>query len=308
MRELFKHFYKNATAGHLLLYPVKKLYDIYRIRLLPEKIYLKKIFKLKFGFNIDLENPKTIHEKLIWLRLNERNPLHTLCADKYAVRNYIKDKIGEKYLIPLVFQTDNPADIYPENLPDYPFIIKTNHGCSGEIIVKDKSQIDWEKVRKNLKKSLKSNFYYKGKEWQYKNIEPCIVVEKLLLNNNFEIYREYQLTCCNGQVKFIEVQIDKYANKKLNFYDPDWNILDCRVSSVENSEYCEKPVMLDKMKSLAEVLARDFIFVRVDLYNFGSEIYFGELTFTPVGGFQKYIPSKWNRIFGDKLIINKSRY
>jgi len=301
MRKILKHLFYNTTAGHILFSPAMKLYDIYRLRLLPDKIYLKKIFKLKFGFDLNLENPKTIHEKLIWLRLNERNPLHTLCADKYAVRDYIKEKIGEKYLIPLVFHTNNPSDIFPENLPDYPFIIKTNHGCRGGIIVKDKSQIDWEMVRKKLEKSLRSNFYYKGKEWQYKNIKSCIVVEKLLLNKNFEIPREYKLHCCNGKVKFIEVYIDKYTNKRLNFYEPDWNILECRVSSVENGKNFKKPEMLNKMKLLAEILARDFIFVRVDLYNFGSEIYFGELTFTPVGGFQKYIPSKWNRIFGDRL-------
>ena len=301
MREFIKHLYHETTIGHLLLSPSKKIYDIYRLRILPDKIYLKKIFKLKFGLNLDLENPKTIHEKLIWLRLNIRNSLYTLCADKYAVRDYIKDKIGEKYLIPLVFHTDNPADISPENLPDYPFIIKTNHGCRGEIIVKDKSKIDWRTVRKDLKKSLKFNFYYKGREWQYKNIEPRIIVEKLILDKNFNIPYEYKFHCCNGKVKFIEVYIDKYMNKKLNFYDPDWNILDCRVGTVGNGADFEKPEMLSKMKSLAEILARDFIFVRVDLYNFNSEIYFGELTFTPVGGFQKYIPSKWNRIFGDKL-------
>lgn len=301
MRKILKHLYHNTTIGHLLFSPAKKLYDIYRLRILPEKIYLKKIFKLKFGFNLDLKNPKTIHEKLIWLRLNERNPLHTLCTDKYAVREYIKNKIGDKYLIPLVFHTDDPAEIIPENLPDYPFIIKTNHACRGEIIVKDKLQIDWNWVQKTLKKSLKSNFYYKGREWQYKNIEPCIVVEKLLLDKNFNIPYEYKFHCCNGRVKFIEVYIDKYVDKKLNFYDPNWNILDCRVSTVDNGKDFKKPEVLNKMKSLAEILARDFIFVRVDFYNFGSEIYFGELTFTPVGGFQKYIPSKWNRTFGDKL-------
>ena len=303
MRKQLKTLYHNSTIGHLILTPIIKFWNYYCPHVLPDKTYIKQNFKNTFGYKVNLENPKTLNEKVQWLQLNDRTPLRTLCTDKYAVRGYVKDKIGKQHLIPLVYHSDSPAKIIPENLPNYPFIIKTNHGCGGHVVVRDKTKIDWDITQKKIKKLLKKNYYYKSKEWQYKNIKPCIVVEKLLMNPNFEIPREYKFHCCNGKVNFIEVYIDKYANKKLNFYDPDWNFLDCRVSSVENSKYCEKPKTLNKMKSLAENLARDFIFVRVDLYSFNSGIYFGELTFTPVGGMQKYIPSKWNIIFGDKLTL-----
>ncbi len=167
MREFIKHLYHDTTIGYWLISPAKTLYDIYRcrkklydiyyFRIIPEKIFIKRTFKKSFGYNLNLENPKTFSEKIQWLKLNDRKPLHTLCADKYAVREYIKEKIGEQYLIPLVYHTDNPSDIIPDNLPDYPFIIKTNHGCGEHIIVKDKSEINYKSVQKTLTKLLKRN-------------------------------------------------------------------------------------------------------------------------------------------------------
>ncbi len=143
MRKFIKHLYHNTTLGNWFLYPIKKLNDYFSPRILPEKIYIRRTFKNTFGHNLNLNNPKTFNEKILWLQQNNRMPLHTICTDKYAVRDYVKEKIGEQYLIPLVFHTDNPDDIIPENLPDYPFIIKTNHGCGGHVIVKDKSRIKW---------------------------------------------------------------------------------------------------------------------------------------------------------------------
>ncbi|MFC1784120.1 ATP-grasp fold amidoligase family protein [Candidatus Neomarinimicrobiota bacterium] len=255
------------------------------------------------GYELNLDNPKTFNEKIQWLQLNNRIPLKTFCADKYSVRDYIKDKIGEQYLIPLVYHTDNPANIIPENLPGYPFIIKSNHGCGGHIIVKDKSIIDWKRVQKYLKKSLKSNFYYKTKEWQYKDIEPRVLVEKLLLDENSNIPDDYKFNCFNGKVEIISADMNRHIDLKRNVYDKDWNFIDCRLR-LENGGQVKKPYMLNKMKSLAEALAQDFKYVRVDLYNIDSKIYFGELTFSPAAGFQQFIPEKWDRILGNKLVLH----
>lgn len=286
----------------MLISPAKKLYDIYRFRIITDKIFIKRAFKKILGYNLNLEKPKTFNEKIQWLQLNNRTPLHTLCTDKYAVREYVKEKIGEQYLIPLVYRTDNPVDILPENLPDFPCIIKTNHGSGGHVIVKDKSKIDWESVQKKLAKSLKSNYYYMLREWQYKNIDPCIVVEKLLLDKNLNIPFDYKFHCFNGKVKVILVVIDKYIERKRSYYDPDWNFIDFR-TGFDNKDDVERPDMLNKMKSLAEVLAHDFRYVRVDLYNVGSKVYFGELTFSPLAGFMQFNPPEWDRIFGDQLML-----
>ena len=302
MRRFINRLYYETTIGHVLIHPLKRLYDIYRHRLLPEKIFIRRTFKASLDYDLNLENPKTINEKIQWLQLNDRNPLHTICTDKYAVRKYIKEKIGEQYLIPLVCHTTNSSDIIPENLPDYPFIIKTNHGNGGHLIVKDKSKIVWKSVQKKFKKSLKSNYYYNCREWQYKDIKPRIVVEKLLLDENSNIPYDYKFHCFNGEVKFIHVVRYISNNRRINFYDLDWNFVECEWGSRSNG-VIKQPEMLNKMKSLAEVLAEDFQYVRVDLYIVGNKIYFGELTFSPLAGFQPLIPSEWDRIFGDELVL-----
>ncbi len=300
MRTCLKHLYNNTDIGHFLISPVKIIYDIYSPRLLSEKTYIKQTFKNTFGYGLNLENPKTFNEKIQWLQLNDRTTLRTSCADKYTVREYVKEKIGEKYLVPLIFHTTNPGEIVPKNLPDYPFIIKTNHGCGNHIIVRDKSKINWKWVQKTLKQSLKRNYYYKAKEWQYKNIKPQIIIEKLLIENNFIIPDDYKFNCFNGKLGFAEVHIDRYIDYRKNCYDSDWNILNCEWGAKRGREI-KKPELLTQMILLAEILASDFRYVRVDLYTVNSKIYFGELTFSPGAGFCRFIPHKWDRKFGNEL-------
>jgi len=302
MRKVLKHMYYNTIVGNLLLTPAKKLYNIYRLRLLPEKIYLKRNFKNIFGYDLNLENPKTIQEKINWLQLNDRTQMHILCTDKYAVREYVEEKIGKQYLIPLVFHTEQPSEITPDNLPDYPFIIKTNHDCGGHIIVRDKSKVDWKNVQRELNKSLKSNFYYHTREWQYKNIKPCILVEKLLLDKDNKIPNDYKIVCYNGIVKFIEVIVDRYTNPHVSIYDPDWLIIEYNEAIIyPPGKDIKKPVNLTKMKLLAEALAKLFKFVRIDFYNIEGEIYFGEMTFSPAVGLESFPPPALANKLGLKL-------
>ncbi len=301
MEHFIKRLYQDTKLGHLFIFPFKKLYDIYGSRILPEKMYIKQTFKNTFGYKLNLRNPKTIEEKINWLQLNVRTPLHTLCTDKYAVRVYVKKKIGEKYLIPLIFHTDNPAEIIPDNLPDYPFIIKTNHGCGRHVIVKDKTKVEWKRVRKDLKKLLKHNYYYKNREWQYKDIKPCIIVEKLLLDENSNIPYEYKFDCYNGHVKSIEVIMDRYADIKISIFESDWKLINYQLYIYKSGGDIKKPVKLAEMKLLAETLAKDFKFVRVDLYNIGSKIYFGEMTISPMAGFEKFPSPDLARKLGIEL-------
>ena len=179
MKSVIKKLYKETYIGKLLISPIKGLYDWYRFKIIPDDVYIKKVFEKNLGYKLNLQNPVTLNEKIQWLKLNDRTKLHTKCADKYAVREYVKEKIGEQYLIPLLYQTENHKDITDINMPDEPFIIKTNHDSGGVVIVKDKSSINWKQVQKELSLSMKNNYYYPGREWQYKNIKPSIVVEKL---------------------------------------------------------------------------------------------------------------------------------
>jgi len=303
MRDFIKHLFYDTIVGHILIYPAKLIYDICRFHLVPDKIVIKRTFKKRLGYDLNLENPKTFNEKIQWLKLYDRNPLLTLCEDKYAVREYIKEKIGEQFLIPLIYHTDKPADIIPDNMPDFPFIIKTNHySGEGVIIVKDKSKIDWKSVRKYLAILLKYNYYYRSKEWQYKNIKPRIIVEKLLLNENFGIPFDYKFHCFNGDLAYIQVDLDRHTDQKRNIYDPDWNFLNFQLKC-KNGNIVNRPIVLNKMKSLAEIIAKDFCYVRVDFYNLGRKIFFGELTFRPGAGYVAFRPPEWDRKFGDKLIL-----
>ena len=304
MKKFLGKLYRETAIGYLLIHPAILLYKFYLFRLIPDKTFVKQQFKNALGYELDLNNPQTLNEKIQWLKLNDRNQLQTICADKYAVREYIRNKIGEQYLIPLILKTEKITDIFPENLPDYPFIIKTNHDSSGGIIVRDKSKIDWQNVRRKLAINLKNNYYYFNKEWQYKHIKPCIIVEKLLLDGSGSIPSDYKLHCFNGKLAFVQVDIDRQTDHRRSIYDPHWNLLDCQWLYQKGGSVA-KPISFNKMSSLAEEIARDFCYVRVDFYNLNGEIYFGELTFHPGSGIELFTPFDWDKKFGAQLNLSQ---
>lgn len=302
MREKLKKLYLHNKLVNILLKLPKWFYDIYRYRILTDTQFLKARFKMVFGKKLDLNNPKTFNEKLQWLKLNDRRKIYTICADKYAVREYIKNKIGEEYLIPLELVTNNPKDINPENIPDYPVIIKSTHASGRYIFVKDKSKIDWVDIRKTMKKWLKENYYYKLREWQYKDIPPAIIVEKLLVDKNGVIPRDVKIHCFNGNIEFIEVHEGRLTEHTKTHYDEKWNILNFK-SYFKEGKPSDPPKNFDKMKEVAKILSKEFYYVRVDLYELEGKIYFGELTFHPGSGFKSYDPQEQDLILGQKLIL-----
>ncbi|WJJ95492.1 ATP-grasp fold amidoligase family protein [Algibacter luteus] len=312
MKSILKYLYKKTIIGNYIISKLLDLNEFYLCYIKPEKKYLTDKFERNFGRKIDLNNPKTLNEKIVWLILNDRTPLHTQCADKFAVRDYIKSKISEEYLVPLHFQTYNVNDIEPNNLPNDPFIIKTNHDSGGGIIVKNKNSIDWVEVRKNLKARMKHNYYYKSKEWQYKNIKPCIIVEKLLLTKTGDIPFDYKIHCFNGKANMIQVDIDRNSNNHYrNWYNTKWerepykwtSIKDAGKTTEPSKEDVEKPKSLDEMLELSEKLSQDFAYVRVDWYDLEGKLYFGELTFHHDGGNRAILPEKYDEILGQKLVL-----
>jgi len=302
MKQKIRHLYLNTSLGYFVLHPFFVLYG-FSLQLITDKTLVKRKFRSSMGRKLDLENPSTLNEKINFLKIYERHPLLPIAADKYKVRDYIKDTIGEAYLIPLVFHTKNPKDIVPENLPDYPVIIKTNHNSSGGIIVKDKSKIDWKAKRKVLAKLLQENHYYTTREWQYKDIEPRIVVEKLLTDTKGNIPDDYKLHCFNGKLVFTQVDLERHTDHKRNLYDVDWKRIPCKWI-YENGNEVPKPGNYAKMKELAEQIATDFTYVRVDFYSIGESIFFGELTFHSDSGFGRFIPESYDYQLGEMLNID----
>ncbi|HDZ03947.1 hypothetical protein LCGC14_0132110 [marine sediment metagenome] len=298
---------------------INKIYE-YILPNISTKVLIKFKFFWHFGYSINLRNPKTLNEKINWLKLNDRSQLHTQCSDKFLVRDYIKHKIGEKYLVPLYFQTKLAEEIIPENLPDEPHIIKTNHDSGGGIFVRDKSKIDWSKVQKQLHTRLGINYYPRSREWQYKNIEPRIIVEKLLEDKNGNIPFDYKVHCFNGRVRMISVDMGRGTDQHYrNWYNTDWEREKFKWSSPKENgkntdpsdQDLKKPKTLKEMIRLSELLAKPFKYVRIDWYDVDEVLYFGEITFHHDGGFRPILPKTWDITLGSELelpiiAINKS--
>ncbi|WP_297094232.1 ATP-grasp fold amidoligase family protein [uncultured Draconibacterium sp.] len=273
----------------------------YRERILSEKAYIIKKYKRVFGKYPDLKNPQLFTEKIQWMKLNDRTTMHTICADKFKVRDYVQERAGEKYLIPLVFETKNVDEIIIENIPNCPVIIKTNHDSSGGIIIKDKGSADFEQIRKVLRSRLKKNYYYTQKEWEYKNIQPRVIVEKLLKDKSGNnLLNDYKIYCFGGKPKYIQTLFDRETDIKETWFDTNWIEQEFFYFSNERKKV-ERPVKLEEMLEVARKLSEPFYYVRVDLYDVNNVIYFGELTFHPYGGFMKWNPEKMDLKLGQKL-------
>ena len=271
-----------------------------------DKNLIKLIYIYKLKRFLNLKNPKTLNEKIQWLKLYDRTDLHTLCADKLKVRPYIKELVGEKYLIPLVFSTKNVEDIKPENLPDYPIIIKTNHDSGTFFIIKDKVKQDWKSIRKELKKALLSNYYYASREWQYKNIEPFIIVEKLLLTDDKKVPMDLKLHCFNGKVEFIQVDINRETNHCRSFFNIDWELLNFGLGYPRGQKVL-KPENLSLLVSLAEKISSKFYLSRIDFYELKGMVFFGEITLHHGSGYEQFSPKEKDLEYGNllKLPVNK---
>ena len=275
-----------------------------KLSLRDKKYIIEHQFERAVGYKPDIDNPKSFNEKLQWLKLYNEDPLLTKCADKYLVRDYVKEKIGEEYLIPLLEVWDSPDEINFDKLPNQ-FVLKVNWGSGQNIIVKDKSKLDIEEAKAKLKKWMKphSNHYYFGFEWCYKNIKPIIIAEKFIQQLNNDLY-DYKFFSYNGKVKNLFVASDRFNNKYFDYYDTQWNLLPFEIWSKNSPNGIAKPQNLEKMISLTETLSKDFPFARVDFYDLEERIYFGEITFYPTSGLEALKPVEWDYKLGEMMDLS----
>lgn len=277
------------------------------LKLIPDKYYLKKWYKFNTGKELDLENPQTFSEKLQWLKmynLRNKNPLYTLMVDKYGVKNYVSEKLGKEYVIPVVGGPwEHFSDINFDELPEQ-FVLKVTHDSGGTVICRDKSAFDRNKARNKLEYSLKHNYFYYGREWQYKNVKPMIFAEKYMEDKDSIELRDYKFYCFNGQPKFLYISqgLEDHSTARINFVDLSWNkTVFQRTDYVEFDVLPEKPKHFEKMIEFSERLAGDIPFVRIDFYEINNELYFGEITFFPGGGMVELKPPEWDKILGDYI-------
>lgn len=272
---------------------------------LDDRYWLEYFFKKRMGYLLDFMNPQTFNEKIQWMKLYDRNPLYTQLSDKFLVRDYVINKIGQDYLNPLVGVYQSTDEIDWKNLPAR-FVLKTNHGA-GWIILCDANNttIDEKNAANTLNEWLQINFYKRFREWQYKDIKPRILIENYIDGEEEFSLLDYKFFCFNGTPALIQVNIDRFENFSLVFMDMDWKETPMTLHHYPKStKAIPKPRMFEEMCQIASTLASDFRFCRVDLYNVAEKVIFGELTFTPNAGFEKITPSSYDLYLGSMLHIN----
>ena len=278
-------------------------YDVYKSLSKDQyPIELEKWYERKTGQVLDLANPKTFNEKLQWLKLNDHTHKRSELSDKFMVRQYIKEKIGDKYLIPMYGHWSTYDDIDFDSLPDR-FVLKTNHGSGTNCLIKDKSKINHDDLRKKFKVWLGTNYAFtNGFELQYKNIAPRIIAEQYLDIDNYST--EYTVYCFDGQPKFTQLELERFSDEPTRaIYDNNWKQLPFCMKYEPVIHDIRKPENWNEMLILASRLSTGFRFVRVDFYSIGNQLFFGELTFTSGSGLSVFIPEQFNELAGDLITL-----
>lgn len=275
------------------------------LTILSPKINTRVLYRVKFKKKLELSRPKTLNEKVLWLKFNTywNNSIIKQCADKYLVRSYLEER-GFGYILNELIGVYSDVDNIPwDELPNK-FAIKLNVGCGKNIIVTDKNRLNIKDISKVLKRWLKSQYWMEYSEMQYKDVKPLILVEKYLGKSNGELPRDYKFYCMNGASKFVMMCENRVIGKKAQYYyyDQLWNLMPYTQDALDNPNHIiTKPDGMEEAFKVASQLAKDFPFVRVDLYIIDGKIYFGELTFTPSAGLDNGRLSSTDIMLGESL-------
>lgn len=304
MFDIIKNYLKNFSYMRFIRLKILelKLKIFYSDDKNKEK-YIQKNFKKNLGYEIDfLKEPITFNQKIQFRKLYENNPLYSICADKYRVREYVKEKIGEEYLIPVYLVTDKLTEEQWDKLPNS-FVAKANHNSGPVQIVKDKNRANKKEIIKELNNQLKLDYGILSMEKYYSDIPRKIIVEKFLKDNERAMLQDIKVHCFNDGIKrryFFDLCSRESVEGKVKstMYDENWNNLKITNATLDDNEY-NKPKNFEKLLEIVQKLSEDFDCVRVDLYNINEKIYFGELTFCDDSGFGKFTDEKWDYKFGN---------
>lgn len=266
-----------------------------------DELYLRIYFFLKRKEILHLRPPKTFNEKLQWLKLHCDDPKRKLMVDKFEVKSVVGDIIGKQYVIPTLGVWDSFDEIDFDALPDK-FVLKCTHDSGGIVICTNKDTFDFKKAKMIIDRHLKSDYYNLYREFGYQFVPHRIIAEEYLTDESGWQLKDYKVFCFNGEPKFVEVDYDRYVGHKLNVYDLEWKFMDFYMTSPNDCNVkIPRPSQLEKMIEMARKLARDEVFVRVDFYSVGDDLYFGELTYYPGNGCIDFHPNEYDRVLGDML-------
>ena len=275
---------------------------------MPADEFLKKTYKIKMGKELNLDEPVCYTEKLQWLKLYDQRPVYTTMVDKFEVKEYVKNLIGEKYVIPVLGVWNSVEDIDFDALPDQ-FVLKTTHDSGGLVICKDKQSLDIKKTKKKLASFLKRNYYNCNREWPYKNVNPRIIAEKYMIDSTHNELRDYKFFTFGGEPKILYIAQGRGNRESTvaDFYDMDFNHLAFTIDHDMADNPPKKPACFEEMKKLATTLSKGTPQLRVDFYEVDGNVYFGEMTFFHCSGFEKFHPDDWDKIFGEWVTLPPKR-
>lgn len=259
---------------------------------------------------IDIDVPQTFNQKIQWLKIYDTTPEKTRLADKYLVREWVREQIGQEYLIPLLGVWESADGIDFDVLPER-FCLKANHGSGMNYIVDGRScltESEKRKIRKMADDWMRSPFHALSMEFQYRDIPRRILAEQYIEEMDGNLY-DYKIHCFNGEPKIIQVIGDRCLSDhtaKEAYFDTEWNRNDLMYNTYDQyGDAPAKPAKLDEMLHIARVLSRDFIYVRVDLYDIDGVIKFGEMTFTPAAGYGTWGGVYTDRVVGDMIRLRR---
>ena len=275
--------------------------------------YLKVYYRMRTGNKLNLEHPVSFQEKTQWLKLHNIDPLYSKLVDKYEVRKFVADRIGEDHLIPLLGIYEKFEDIDFDKLPNQ-FVLKATHDSGSVVICKDKSKLDIRAARKTINKALKKNYFYEGREYPYKNVPPRIVAEQFMTDDSCggKQLPDYKFFCFNGKPEMLFIAEGRFSKggASFTFFDMDWNVLPIHAKGHSGNgvhQIAPMPACFEEMKEIVRKLCFDIPYVRIDVYTINGKVYFGEYTFFHDGGVVSFEPDEWNYKLGDMIKLPTDR-
>lgn len=301
---------KTKSAIRLITDPEFRFFFIGRFNnyyygKMSDEDYLKRQFKYIMGGGLNLTDPKTFNEKINFLKIYDRRQEYTTYADKHSVKDFVKQKIGAEHVIPTLEKYDSANQINFDKLPSQ-FVLKANHDSGSIVICKNKNNINKNYIRQKLTKSLKENYFFRTREWVYKDIKSCIIAEPYLIDLKTNELRDYKFFCFNGEPKFFKVDFSRFVEHHANYYDLEKNILpygEAAFPPIPGKEIII-PDNFNEMVDYARILSRGIPFVRVDFYDVNDIVYFGEMTFYPNAGYHKFMSLEQDLEIGNMLDLS----
>ncbi len=265
---------------------------------LPDFLAVQVRYFQKFGKLARLKGPQTLNEKIAWRKLHQRNYYFSLFADKVAVKAQVAELVGAQHVIETLWAGEDPAAIPFDEL-QAPYVIKTNHGSGGLIFIRKQSEVNREEIIASLREQLAFPYGHDSRERAYLDIPPRVLVERMIETPDGAPPQDYKFFVYHGRAHFIQVDTDRFSGHKRTLFDREWNRLPAVLNYPPVQHDLPSPANLDEMISLAEKIGGQFDFVRVDLYSVQQGILFGEVTFYPNAGYERFEPEEWDVRFGE---------